>query len=326
VLGFVAAVLSLISMVGPSHLGSGDDVQPRNTEALVTSVSPALPDSVKIDIVGTDTFVRVRSNGHNVVIPGYEQEPYVEITEANEVRVNVNSITFLLNQTRYGTDVPSLASDDVKWEVVSNKGEYMWHDHRVHWMSQKPPATMNDDGLIQTWVIPLRVDNTDVVVNGELYLRDAASRLWWGIGVFVLIAAVLLSLVKRQGLLWLLFGLSAAGTVVGALEYLGLPNEARITPLMFIFSAVAVLLSVAAIIADRFRRAIVVDPLIAGVGLTFLILTWQVRDQVRAFYVPGLDAEFLARVVVPSIFGAGIVAVVDGVKRVVFPDTARTAQ
>lgn len=316
--------MSLISMLSPSHLGSGDDVQPRNTEALVTTVSPSLPESVKVDIVGTDTFVRIRSDGHEVVIPGYEQEAYIEISAANEVRVNVNSITYLLNQTRYGSDVPEVTTDEVKWETVSTSGEYMWHDHRVHWMSQKPPATINDDGLIQTWVMPLTVDAQEVIVSGELYLRDPASRLWWGIGAIVLIATVVLSVANRRALLLLLLAISAAGTIIGALEYLGLPGEARITPLMFIFSAVATLLSIAAIVAHAKNRSIVVDPIVAGIGLTFLVLTWQVRDQVRAFYIPGLDAEFLARVVVPSIFGAGIVALVDGVKRVVFPETLPT--
>jgi|688.fasta_scaffold159946_2 hypothetical protein len=313
--------MSLLSMVSPSHLGSGDDVQPRNTEAVVSSVSPQLPDSVLIDIVGTDTFVRVRSDGHNVTIPGYEQEPYIEFSDTNVVRVNVNSITYQLNQTRYGSDVPEITTDEVEWETVSTSGEYMWHDHRVHWMSQKPPATMNDDGLIQTWVIPLIVDGQDVTVSGELYLRDAASRLWWGIGAVVLVLAVMLSLVQRRALLLLLLAVSVAGAIIGALEFLGLPSEARITPLMFIFSIVAVLLSIVAIVSDVKNRNVIVDPVVAGIGLTFLVLTWQVRDQVRAFYVPGLEAEFLARVVIPSIFGAGIVALVDGVRRVVFPDS-----
>ncbi len=311
-------------MLSPSHLGSGDDVQPRNTEALVTTVSPSLLESVKVDIVGTDTFVRIRSDGHEVVIPGYEQEAYIEISADNVVRVNVNSITYLLNQTRYGSDVPEVTTDEVKWETVSTSGEYMWHDHRVHWMSQKPPATINDDGLIQTWVMPLTVDAQEFTVSGELYLRDPASRLWWGIGAIVLIATVVLSVANRRAFLLLLLAISAAGTIIGALEYLGLPGEARITPLMFIFSAVATLLSIAAIVAHAKNRSIVVDPIVAGIGLTFLVLTWQVRDQVRAFYVPGLNAEFLARVVVPSIFGAGIVALVDGVKRVVFPETLPT--
>lgn len=312
--------MSLISVVNPSHLGSGDDVQPRNTEAVVTAVSPQLPEDVKVDIVGTDTFVRVRSDGHEVVIPGYEQEPYIEISTSNEVRVNVNSITYLLNQTRYGSNVPEVTTDDVQWETVSTSGEYMWHDHRVHWMSQKPPATMNDDGLIQTWVIPLTVDSQAITVSGELYLRDAASRLWWGVGALVLIAAVVLSIANRRALLTLLLTISAAGTIVGAMEYLGLPGEARITPLMFIFSAVATVLCIVALIAYSRKRMMIVDPIVAGIGLTFLVLTWQVRDQVRAYYVPGLDAEFIARIVVPSIFGAGIVALVDGVKRVVFPE------
>jgi hypothetical protein len=316
--------MSLISMVSPTHLGSGDDVQPRNTEAVVTTVSPALPEGVKVDIVGADTFVRVRSDGHVVAIPGYEQESYIEISSTNEVRVNVNSITYLLNQTRYGSDVPEVTTDQVTWETVSTNGEYMWHDHRVHWMSQKPPATINDDGLIQTWVIPLTVDAQDVIVSGELYLRDAASRLWWGVGVIMLIATVALSVLNRRALITLLLGISTAGTIIGALEFLGLPGEARITPLMFIFSVVALSLSAVAIIADTKNRSVVVDPLIAGIGLTFLVLTWQVRDQVRAFYIPGLEAEFLARILVPSIFGAGIVALVDGVKRVVFPEQDRS--
>lgn len=319
----MVAVMSLISMMSPSHLGSGDDVQPRNTEAVVTSVSPQLPDGVKVDIVGTDTFVRVRSNGHEVVIPGYEQEPYIEISTANEVRVNVNSITYLLNQTRYGSNVPEVTADEVQWETVSTNGEYMWHDHRVHWMSQKPPAPMNGDGLIQTWVIPLTVDSQAITVSGELYLRDAASRLWWGIGALVLIAAVVLSIANRRALLILLLVISTAGSIIGAMEFLGLPGDARITPLMFVFSAVATVLSEVALIAHAKGRSMIVDPIVAGVGLTFLVLTWQVRDQVRAFYVPGLDAEFLARIIVPTIFGAGIVALVDGVKRVVFPDVTK---
>jgi hypothetical protein len=154
-----------------------------------------------------------------------------------------------------------------------------------------------------------------------LYLRDAASRLWWGIGAVVLVLAVMLSLVQRRALLLLLLAVSVAGAIIGALEFLGLPSEARITPLMFIFSIVAVLLSIVAIVSDVKNRNVIVDPVVAGIGLTFLVLTWQVRDQVRAFYVPGLEAEFLARVVIPSIFGAGIVALVDGVRRVVFPDS-----
>ena len=310
--------------MSPTHLGSGDDVQPRNTEAVVTTVSPALPEGVKVDIVGADTFVRVRSDGNVVAIPGYEQESYIEISSTNEVRVNVNSITYLLNQTRYGSDVPEVTTDQVTWETVSTNGEYMWHDHRVHWMSQKPPATINDDGLIQTWVIPLTVDAQDVIVSGELYLRNASSRLWWGVGVIMLIATVALSVLNRRALITLLLGISTAGTIIGALEFLGLPGEARITPLMFIFSVVALSLSAVAIIADTKNRSVVVDPLIAGIGLTFLVLTWQVRDQVRAFYIPGLEAEFLARILVPSIFGAGIVALVDGVKRVVFPEQDRS--
>ena len=315
--------MSLLSIVSPAHLGSGDDVQPRNTEALVTAVDRGLPEDVKVDIVGTDTFVRIRSVGHEVEIRGYNDEPYIEVDPSGAVRVNTSAITYLLNQTRYGSDVPSIETDDVTWEVVSTDGEYMWHDHRVHWMSTKPPATMNDDGLIQEWVIPINVDDQAVTVSGQLYLRDGASRLWWAVGFIAIVLTVLLSLRQRLVFIFMLLGLSVAGVFVGAAEFFGLPTEARITPLMLIFSAVAALLGSAAVIAHRIKRDIVVDPLIAGMGLTFLVLTWQVREQVTAYYIPGLETEVLARVLIPCIFGAGIVALVDGVRRVVFPDLDR---
>lgn len=55
------------------HMGSGDSVQPRDTVSVIESVKPALPDGVKVDIVGSDTFVRVQSVGHDVMVTGYKR-------------------------------------------------------------------------------------------------------------------------------------------------------------------------------------------------------------------------------------------------------------
>ena len=73
-------LLSLLPLA-PAHLGSGDSVQPRNTESVIEKISPAVPDGVKIEIVGADTFVRLTAVGVRAEVRGYDKEPYLRINE-----------------------------------------------------------------------------------------------------------------------------------------------------------------------------------------------------------------------------------------------------
>ena len=91
-------MLSLLSLVAftPAHLGSGDDVQPRDTVSVIESVVPALPATVRVSIVGGDTFLRIESDGVPVEVHGYDDEQYLRISAAGRVEVNVNSTTSVL--------------------------------------------------------------------------------------------------------------------------------------------------------------------------------------------------------------------------------------
>ena len=150
-LGFLA-VFSFI----PLHLGSGDSVQARDTESVITSVTPGLPSGVEVGILGGDALFHVQSLNHEVMIPGYENEPYLKITKDNKVFINDGSTTAFLNGSRYGNvDLSQFSkTDDPQWRLIATDGSAMWHDHRVHWMSPKPPAAIDAEGTVLEWKVP----------------------------------------------------------------------------------------------------------------------------------------------------------------------------
>jgi hypothetical protein len=326
----VRILLGLVSLMplAPAHIGSGDAVQPRDTMSVIESIVPALPEGISLSIVGSDTYVRVETNGVSVEVPGYEGEPYLQIDSNGVVQVNDGSVTTLLNSERYGNVNYSSfeASSTPLWRTISTDGIAMWHDHRSHWMSPLKPAVIDDKGTVQPFVIPLVVNGENVTVNGTLYLRDKASVAWWLFGFGALLIAVGLSIAQRKAFFAVVAVVSFLGAMVGALEYYGLPHGARITPVLVLFSAAACVIAVASL-ARRFQKngALVAISLNAGAGATLIVTAWLCIDQVRAAYVPGLDNPWLARIVIPVMFGVGIVCVVDGIIRIAFPGQPQKA-
>ena len=308
--------------LAPAHIGSGDAVQPRDTVSVIESVVPALPAGVSVSVVGSDTYIRLESDGVAVLVPGYEGEPYLQIDTNGVVQVNDGSVTTLLNSERYGqVDYSSFeASPTPLWRTIAHDGIAMWHDHRSHWMSPLKPAVIDDKGTVQPFAIPIVVNGEKVSVNGTLYLRQKASVAWWLFGFAALLVAVGLSLAQRKAFLALVAAVSLVGIVVGALEYYGLPHGARITPVLVLFATASSAIALASL-ARRFQKngALIATSLNAGAGATLVVAAWLCIDQVRAAYVPGLDQPWLARIVIPVMFGVGIVSVIDGVMRIAFP-------
>lgn len=309
-LGLAAAIA-----LAPGHIGSGDSVQAGNTEAVITSVSPALPPGVRIDVVGSDTFLRIRANGHTVQIPGYSGEPYIRIESNGDVFVNDGSTTAALNGDRYGNvDLSNFVPSDLPvWRRVSTDGEAMWHDHRSHWMSPKRPATVDDTGRVQDFKIPFEIDGKQTEVLGTLYLRSPASAVWWLTGIIGVFLVVLI-VSWRERLAALAVGtVGTAGMAVGWAQYWGLPGAARVTPVLFVFGVGASVLAVAAWAAQRRGATHVSMSLIAGSGAAMTTGVWLVNEYVRAAYVPGIPSEWVVRIALPMMLGAGIAAIVHGV-------------
>ena len=315
-------ILGLLSVLPfpVQHMGSGDSVQPRDTVSVIDSITPALPAGVDVDIVGSDTFVRVQSVGHDVMVTGYKNEPYMHITTKGEVFVNDGSQTTLINGNRYGNvDTSSFVeSPNPVWRKIGTNGTAMWHDHRVHWMSPKRPAPIDTVGTVLEWKVSMSVDGVATTVAGTLFLREKSSVLWWLVGFAALLCAVVLSVRRRRAFFVLTFLMSMLGVVIGAMQYLGLPDGARITPLILMFSTGAAVVAATSMIMQRRGQASqhIAVSLNAGAGATLVVCGWLCADQVRAAYVPGIDQEWLVRVLIPALLGIGFVATIDGVTRI----------
>ena len=312
------AVISALTFA-PQHMGSGDAVQPRNTQSVIESISPELPDGVNVSIVGSDTFVRVRSNGHEVQVLGYEGEPYIRIDTKNVVQVNDASATTVLSSDRYGNvDLSNFKKSSVpKWRTIATNGEAMWHDHRSHWMSPIKPGVIDDEGTVLRWVIPMYVDGTVTNVHGTLYLRSSASVLWWAIAFMAAAFGIWLAMKKHEAMKIVMLAMSVFGVAIGMVEYLGLPGMARITPTLLMFSAAATALSVVSLVGPRWNmKRHVAAALTAGAGGAACVAVWLCSDQVRAAYVPGLTAPWTARIALTAMAGIGGAAIVDAYMRI----------
>ena len=315
-------ILGLLSVLPfpAQHMGSGDSVQPRDTVSVIKSVKPALPDGVKVDIVGSDTFVRVQSDGHDVMVTGYKDEPYMHITTNGDVFVNDGSQTTLINGNRYGdVDTSSFVeSPNPVWRKIGTNGIAMWHDHRVHWMSPKRPAPIDTVGTVLEWKVSMSVDGVATTVAGTLFLREKSSVLWWLAGFAALLCAVVLSVRRRREFFVATFLMSVVGVVVGAIQYVGLPDGARITPLILMFSSGAAVVAATSMYMQRRSLASqhIAVSLNAGAGATLVVCGWLCADQVRAAYVPGIGQEWLVRMLIPALLGIGFVATIDGVTRI----------
>ncbi|MFM8826924.1 MAG: hypothetical protein ACKOFT_07580 [Actinomycetota bacterium] len=314
----VIAVLVALGVV-PGHLGSGDDVRPRDTVSVVQTVTPAFPPGVRVDIVGGDTFLRVRASGHSVTVAGYEDEPYLRISAAGLVEENTASPTSFINTSRYGGTSGSTADAPPVWRTVASDGTVMWHDHRIHWMSPTRPAVINPDGTVLRWEVPVAVDGVVHAVRGTLYLRDRATRAWWAAGLAGIVLAALLARSHRRRYYVAVTAVGAWSALTGFLQWVALPAGARITPLMLVFGAGTALTGAAALVVARrtdLRSDWVASSLAAGAGAAMLVVTWMSYEQVLSAYVPMPGPVWTARANVAVLLGFGIVAVIDGVMRV----------
>jgi len=204
----LVAALALVSAwaLAPAQaLAHGGDP---NYRSEINSVQPPLPDGVSIEVLDYDSYLQLKDlRGHEVVIYGYNGEPYARIEQDGTVQVNERSPALYLNDSRFETDVTVPKSADPEappeWKTVDDSGTFIWHDHRMHWMvpGQLPPQ-VKDTGektKVFTYEIPLGVDGKETTLNGTL---------WWvgGTGTSKLpfvIAAIVIVLGGGALVLWI---------------------------------------------------------------------------------------------------------------------------
>jgi hypothetical protein len=192
-------------------------------------------DGVRWRVVGPDAYLQLTVEpGRRVVVLGYEGEPYLRFDD-DGVFENRRSPAAYLNAERFGGVAPPSSADPEappRWRRVSSGRSYRWHDHRIHWMSPRPPAVVRADGdrehVVSRWTVDHVVDGRPAALQGTL--RWLPSRPAWpwlaalGVGVAVVVALGLGT--RPVGGRWPRLArpaagvllLAAAATVVGAVD------------------------------------------------------------------------------------------------------------
>ena len=317
-LRWVSIAVSLV-IAAPAAPAFADPARPGNTVSVVDAVVPPVP-GVRADIVGGDAFLRLTATpGTEVRIPGYLGEPYLRIEADGSVWRNAESPATTLNEDRYITgDTPDVITRpnaaaslaEPRWEPYGGGGTVLWHDHRVHWMGSGNPPTIDAEGLVQQWEVPVEVDGQEVLITGRLLRRPAASTGWWGAALVAAGFVALIVMRRRVVAAMAVIGVVAGfGVAVSWWAWASLPQPARSAPAMAVLASVAALCTAATYAT---RHQVVAGPLLAGAGTSLVLMAWLGRQGVTAAVVPGLDDPWPWRVAVTAALGAGLVALVSG--------------
>lgn len=184
-----------------------------NFRSEIDSVRPPLPGDVSIEVLDYDSYFQlIDKDGHDVVLYGYNDEPYARIEKNGTVQVNENSPATYLNDSRFETDVEVPQGVDPKaapeWKTVDDSGTFIWHDHRMHWMiAGRLPTQVKDESQktkIFDYEIPMEVDGKPTTLHGTLWWVGSAgtSKLPFVIAAIVIVlggGALVLWLRRRRG-------------------------------------------------------------------------------------------------------------------------------
>jgi hypothetical protein len=209
----VAAVTLALVLVGalapaPALAHGGNP----NYRSEINAFDPPLPGDVSIEVLDYDSYLQLLDqHGHEVVLDGYDGEPYARIEKDGTVQVNQRSPATYLNDSRFATDVTVPPSADPKaaaeWKTVDGSGTFIWHDHRMHLMSRSLPPVVKDTSektKVFDYEIPMTVDGKKTVLHGTLWWVGSAgtSKLPFVIAALVIVlggGALVLWIRRRRG-------------------------------------------------------------------------------------------------------------------------------
>jgi hypothetical protein len=201
----LAAATTMFCLLAPAALGHEGNPDFRSE---INSVRPDVP-GISFEVLNYDADIElVAEDGHEVLIYGYEDEPYARILRDGTVQKNRRSPSTYLNVDRYAeSSVPKIADPEAppEWETVDGSGTLRWHDHRAHYMAKGTPPQVEDESKrtkVFDYEIPLRIDGREGAIEGTLFWVGPAdtSKAPFLIGgaVIVLLGGAAVLIVRRR--------------------------------------------------------------------------------------------------------------------------------
>jgi hypothetical protein len=214
-LGTMAFLVASAPPAG-AHSVSGSGAS--NYRTTLTSVTPPVP-GVHLTVIEAGSRLQLENRtGRELVVLGYEDEPYLRVGP-DGVDVNTRSPATYLNADRQGgAPVPPEADAKAEpvWDHVSDGQVARWHDHRTHWMGvQRPPEVQRNPDrkvvIIPDWAVQVRDGATTITANGRLDWVPGPSPWPWYAAALLGGAAVLVVAWRHRSDRWL------AATLAGLL-------------------------------------------------------------------------------------------------------------
>lgn len=308
----------LLAMPNPAL---ADPAGPTDFRSEIVDIRPPT-DAIAISIEGGDAFVRlVVEPGHEVIVHGYDGEPYLRFRPDGSVERNRLSFATYHNETRTGRDVdPALYDNEAPpdWEQVADGGAYAWHDHRAHLMGERPAGLSPGDSLAPGFV-SLTVDGRPVQVEVVTTLQSSPSLLPALVGLLLGVLVVVLGARAGPATTNLsALALSAAALGVGLAQYLSLPAETGPSILWWLLPALALASSIA-VIATYGWSDMLRDGLLALAGLELALWALMRQSGLTRAVLPTDLPFWLDRLVSAAALSGGIALAFIGVRRLLQP-------
>jgi hypothetical protein len=171
----LCAALLLAPAAALAHKGNP------NYLSQINAISPAMP-GLKVTVVNRDDRLLLQNtSGRDVIVEGYNGEPYARVAADGTVAVNTNSPAYYLNEERFATTQPPAGVDgkgEPKWKQLSGTGRFEWHDHRAHYMGKGIPQQVTDRDKrtkVFDWKVPLQIEGTQGQIAGTLFWTPQAG-------------------------------------------------------------------------------------------------------------------------------------------------------
>ena len=191
---------AIVAAAAPAAAHGVAGVGATNFQTRLKQVKPEVPGiEMRVIEVGS-RFELTNTTAEDVVVFGYQEEPYLRIGPAG-VFENRRSPATYLNADRQGTTaVPGSADPEAppQWKQVSDARIARWHDHRIHWMGNQDPPTVRRAPdrrhvVIPDWKIAMRVGDRTIEASGDLVWVPGPSPVPWlvlALALLVLVAAL----------------------------------------------------------------------------------------------------------------------------------------
>jgi hypothetical protein len=299
-LGFVALVLG----AAPAGAHSVGGVDASNYRTRVRAVTPNV-DGIAVRAVDLgDRLQLSNTTEHDVIVVGYDEEPYLRVGPRGVFENQRSPATFLNRSRRNPAPAPASADPEAppEWRRISDGSTVRWHDHRAHWMGDRDPPIVErargDEHLIQRFEIPLQTNGETLRVRGDVWWIPGPSPWPWiavavGLAVAVVIGARSRWSASIVGGALAVALLCAVVHAVGAWDASTASTAQRASDALPTVAAIALGIAALVLLARRGMRAaaplLVFAGLFLGIAIGLADLSALVKSQLPTTLSFGLD-------------------------------------